>query len=189
MFIASSTRQAGPRRSAHGRRDRRGRGARQPRRAARSAAPPCVQPGFVRADATSLDHIPLSLQRRVRLRDANRCEYRGIAQAGQEATLPIDHVHPRRDGGPTTLDNLALSCVSCSFRRGARTEARNPHTQEIASVFNPHVHRWEDHFELAESFLIIGKTAVGRGSSELLRMNRPVAVETRSRVAQQGSSS
>jgi hypothetical protein len=56
--------------------------------------------------------IPLSFQRRVRLRAGNRCEYGGISQAGQEATFHIDHVHPRREGGPTALENLALSCVS-----------------------------------------------------------------------------
>jgi hypothetical protein len=136
----------------------------------------------------SLDHIPLSLQRRVRLRAANRCEYCGIAQAGQEATFHIDHVHPRRDGGATTLENLALSCVSCSLRKGARTEARDPRSSEAAVVFNPRVHRWEEHFELAEDFLILGKTAIGRASVELLRMNRPVAVEIRTRVARQGPS-
>ncbi len=137
----------------------------------------------------SLDHIPLSLQRRVRLRAANRCEYCGIAQAGQEATFHIDHVQPRRDGGPTTLENLALSCVSCSLRKGARTEARDPLSQEMASVFNPRAHPWEEHFELGENFLILGKTAIGRASIELLRMNRPVAVEIRHLVARKSTSS
>jgi hypothetical protein len=136
----------------------------------------------------SLDHIPLSLQRRVRLRAANHCEYCGIAQAGQEATFHIDHVHPRRDGGPTTLENLALSCVSCSLRKGARTAALDPHSQETASVFNPRAQQWEDHFELGEDCLILGKTATGRASVELLRMNRPVAVEIRHMVARKGTS-
>lgn len=136
----------------------------------------------------SRDDVPLSYQRRIRLRAGNRCEYCGIPQAGQEATFHIDHVLPRRVGGPTTLENLALSCVSCSLRKGARTEARDPHTGEMASVFNPRAHRWEEHFELADDFLILGKTSIGRGSVALLRMNRPVAVEIRQRVAQQGIS-
>lgn len=96
----------------------------------------------------SLEHIPLPLQRRIRLRAGNHCEYCGISQAGQEATFHVDHVLPRREGGPTVQENLALACVSCSLRKGARTEARDPESGETASVFNPRVHRWMDHFEL-----------------------------------------
>jgi hypothetical protein len=135
----------------------------------------------------SREHIPLSLQRRVRIRAENHCEYCRIPQAGQEATFHIDHVHPRRDGGVTTLDNLALSCVSCSLRKGARTEARDPSTGELASVFNPRTHRWVDHFEIGEDFAILGKTPNGRATIELLRINRPVALEIRKHVARRKS--
>jgi hypothetical protein len=136
----------------------------------------------------SLEHIPLPLQRRVRLRAGNHCEYCRIPQAGQEATFHVDHVQPRRDGGPTAQENLALACVSCSLRKGARTAARDPESGETASVFNPRAQRWEDHFELAEDFSILGKSSIGRASVELLRMNRPVAIEIRERVSRQGSS-
>jgi 5-methylcytosine-specific restriction endonuclease McrA len=64
------------------------------------------------------EHVPAVLQRRVRERAAMRCEYCGIAQEHQEATFHIDHVVPRRAGGETILDNLALACVSCSLRKG-----------------------------------------------------------------------
>lgn len=134
----------------------------------------------------SRESVPLSFQRRVRLRAGNRCEYCGIPQAGQEASFHVDHVRPRRDGGPTTLDNLALACVSCSLRKGARTEARDPGTGEVARIFNPRAHVWEEHFDLTAIFEILGKTATGRASVELLQMNRPVAVEIRQRVARRG---
>jgi hypothetical protein len=134
------------------------------------------------------DDVPLSFQRRIRLRAGNRCEYCGIPQAGQEATFHIDHVLPRRDGGLTTLENLALACVSCSLRKGARTEARDPHTGEMASVFNPRTQRWEEHFDLADDSLILGKTAIGRGSVAVLRMNRPIAVEIRRMLARRDRS-
>jgi len=136
----------------------------------------------------SLEHIPLPLQRRIRLRAGNHCEYCGISQAGQEATFHVDHVRPRRDGGPTVQENLALACVSCSLRKGARIQARDPESGEPASVFNPRIHRWTEHFELAKDFSIFGKTPIGRASIELLRMNRPVAIEIRERVSRQGSS-
>jgi len=132
---------------------------------------------------TNQDSVPLSFQRRVRLRAGSRCEYCGIPQAGQEATFHVDHVLPRKSGGQTILENLALACVSCSLRKGARTEARDPQTGASVSVFNPRAHRWEDHFELTVGFLILGRTPVGRASAELLRMNRVAAVEIREWVA------
>ncbi len=72
----------------------------------------------------SAEHVPASLQRRVRERARERCEYCGIAQELQEATFHIDHVVPRVEGGATSLDNLALACASCSLRKGPRRAAQ-----------------------------------------------------------------
>lgn len=128
------------------------------------------------------DGIPLPLQRRARLRAGHRCEYCGVPQAGQEATFHIDHVVPRRSGGPTELDNLALACVSCSLRKGARTEALDPVSGEMAPLFNPRRDSWDEHFELADGGQILAKTPSARVSVALLKMNRPVAVEIRRRL-------
>ena len=85
----------------------------------------------------STGHIPVSLQRRVRLRASERCEYCRIAQVGQEATFHVDHVMPQAAGGVTSLENLALACVSCSLRKGARTTAIDPGTGDAAQLFHP----------------------------------------------------
>lgn len=125
------------------------------------------------------DHVPASMQRRVRERAGHRCEYCRIAQLGQEATFHVDHIQPRREDGPTTLNNLALSCVSCSLSKGARTHASDPLTREAARIFNPRTERWSDHFELTAELLLVGTTPTGRATVELLRMNRPLAVAIR----------
>src|SRR5688572_463449 len=119
------------------------------------------------------------MQRRVRERAGQRCEYCRISQAGQEATFHVDHVRPRRDGGPTLLDNLALSCVSCSLRKGARTRALDSVTGEEVLLFNPRADRWESHFELTEELVILGRSSVGRATVNLLQMNRPLAIAIR----------
>jgi hypothetical protein len=85
----------------------------------------------------STGHIPVSLQRRVRLRANERCEYCRISQVGQEATFHVDHVMPQAAGGVTSLENLALACVSCSLRKGARTTAIDPATGDAAQLFHP----------------------------------------------------
>jgi len=70
--------------------------------------------------------ISASLRRQVIERAENRCEYCGLAQTGQEAAFHIDHIVPVSGGGGTNLENLALACVSCSLRKGARLLTRDP---------------------------------------------------------------
>jgi hypothetical protein len=123
--------------------------------------------------------VPLSLQPRVRERALNRCEYCGMSQSGQEATFHLDHVLPRREGGPTSLANLALACVSRSLRKGGRTHATDPETGRTVELFNPRKTHWSEHFRLADDLTILGVTAAGRATVHLLTMNRPLAVEIR----------
>lgn len=124
-------------------------------------------------------YIPLSLQRRVRDRATDRCEYCRIAQVAQEATFHVDHVHPRKEGGLTRFDNLALACVSCSLRKGARTQQVDPSTGETVALFNPRKDAWNDHFEVTADLVIVGRTRIGAVTVEALRMNRPLALEIR----------
>ena len=123
--------------------------------------------------------VPLALQRPVRERAANRCEYCRVSQHGQEATFHVDHVRPRRDDGETALENLALACVSCSLRKGARTTAPDPQTARAVDLFNPRTQAWDEHFRVADDFTIVGRTPVGWASLQLLRMNRILAIEIR----------
>jgi hypothetical protein len=81
--------------------------------------------------------IPANLRRQVIKRAANCCEYCGLAQTGQEATFHIDHVVPVVAGGQSTSENLALACVSCSLRKGARFVTVDPHIGEEISLFDP----------------------------------------------------
>ncbi|MEP0982691.1 HNH endonuclease signature motif containing protein [Leptolyngbya sp. FACHB-17] len=76
--------------------------------------------------------IPASLRRFVIQRADNRCEYCRISQVGQAATFHIDHIVPVVAGGETIADNLALACVSCSLRKGAR---QIPKTRRRVKLF------------------------------------------------------
>ncbi len=127
----------------------------------------------------SSERIPVSLQRRVRIRATERCEYCRIAQANQEATFHIDHIVPRVTGGETTIDNLALACVSCSLRKGARTSAVDPDTGETVGIYNPRLHSWSEHLLVNASCEIEGRTSIGRATVIVLRLNRSLAVAIR----------
>ena len=123
--------------------------------------------------------IPASLQRRVRARAADQCEYCRLPQHGQEATFHVDHIVPRRAHGPTTLDNLALACVSCSLRKGARTRVEHPDGGEPVSLFHPRRESWTDHFAVAGDGTIDSTTLVGRATIAALAMNRQSAIAIR----------
>ncbi|WP_412768520.1 HNH endonuclease [Leptolyngbya sp. KIOST-1] len=81
--------------------------------------------------------VPASLRRFVIQRASDRCEYCGISQLGQVATFHIDHVIPTVADGETAERNLALACVSCSLRKGARQRVEAPETGEVVTIFNP----------------------------------------------------
>ena len=58
-------------------------------------------------------------RRAIYKRDRNTCQYCGKVFSTSE--LNIDHVVPRGQGGLTTWENVALSCVKCNTKKGCRT--------------------------------------------------------------------
>ncbi len=122
--------------------------------------------------------IPGWLRKEVVQRAGNRCEYCQLSQAGQEAAFHVDHVHPVAEGGETTLENLALACVSCSLRKGARRLARDPIGKIDVALFHPRNQEWSQHFTW-QGNRVRALTACGRATIELLKMNRAVVVAIR----------
>ena len=123
-------------------------------------------------------YIPASLRKLVIERADNRCEYCGLSQGGQAATFHIDHVIPVAAGGPTTGENLALACVSCSLRKAARQTATDLETDQKAPIYNPRSQFWHDHFRW-DDMRVGGVTAVGRATVAALEMKRPMILDIR----------
>lgn len=122
--------------------------------------------------------IPASLRRLVIQRAENRCEYCGISQIGQVATFHIDHIVPVVAGGETIAENLALACVSCSLRKGARQNVEDSETGEVVSIFNPRQQAWKEHFDW-NGVQVIGLTATGRATVQALDLNRATMLAIR----------
>lgn len=122
--------------------------------------------------------IPARVRREVVHRAGNRCEYCGLSQTGQEAVFHVDHIRPVAAGGATVAENLALACVSCSLRKGARASAVDPESGQTVALFHPRREVWREHFRW-EAARVLGLTATGRATIAALRMNRPVAVALR----------
>lgn len=122
--------------------------------------------------------IPLSLRRFVTQRASDRCEYCGISQIGQVATFHIDHIVPVVAGGPTEESNLALACVSCSLRKGAKQMILDPETKDLVPIFNPRRQIWQEHFSW-HGTQVVGITATGRATLQALALNRPIMIAIR----------
>ena len=132
-----------------------------------------------------MSNIPAKLAEFVRQRANHRCEYCGLSQTGQEATFHVDHVLPRASEGPTTAENLALACVSCSLRKGACQSVSDVDSGVEVYLFHPRRQNWADHFRWNGEW-IEPLTPTGRVTIVRLAMNRPLAMSIRQEEALRG---
>jgi hypothetical protein len=130
--------------------------------------------------------IPARLASAVRERAGDACEYCRLPQSSQEATFHVDHVVPRSRGGATTLDNLALACVTCSLRKAARDRARDPVSGKLVPLFNPRLEDWSIHFTMTKRWRLGGRSPTGRATIHALAMNRPAVVDIRRELIELG---
>jgi hypothetical protein len=129
-----------------------------------------------------MSDISPSLRAAVEQRAGGRCEYCRLSQLGQEAAFHIDHVVPRAAGGPTTLDNLAFACVSCSLRKWAKQTTIDPDTGEELRLFNPRTDIWVEHFRW-DGQRVMPLTPTGRATIAALAMNRALILAIRKEEA------
>jgi 5-methylcytosine-specific restriction endonuclease McrA len=67
------------------------------------------------------ERIPKSLRIRVIERDGLRCVYCGLDLIIKEVQL--DHVIPEAKGGPTSYDNLQVTCGKCNREKSTLSES------------------------------------------------------------------
>jgi hypothetical protein len=132
-----------------------------------------------------MSDVSPALYQRIAKRARHRCECCGLSQHGQEARFHAAHVVPRTAGGPTTPENLALACASCSLRKGAKQTALNPDSGEEVPLFNPRTQVWTEHFRW-EAARIVSLSATGSATAAALAMNRPLIIAIREEEAARG---
>jgi hypothetical protein len=124
--------------------------------------------------------IPNEVRERVRQRAGDRCEYCLSQQEYVMGRLQIDHIQPVAKGGVDSEDNLCLACELCNQYKWTQTEAHDPETGKMLSLFSPRQQKWAEHFIWSEDGTeIIGQTACGRVTVEALRLNNALAVLVR----------
>lgn len=115
----------------------------------------------------------------VRHRAANRCEYCRLPQEVMpDAVFHIEHIVARQHGGADDMANLALACDRCNLHKGPNLAAVDPSSGDIVLLFNPRKEEWATHFGQAGAE-VVGRTATGRATVSLLKMNAPERLELR----------
>jgi len=123
-------------------------------------------------------------KRLVRERAGDRCEFCRLHQDQSPlAALQIEHIIPRKHLGDDSLDNLALACIDCNLAKGANLTGFDPESGSLTELFHPRRHVWTDHFAEVGP-LIVGKTAIGRTTVQVLNMNRDEQVALRQLLRQ-----
>ena len=106
----------------------------------------------------------------VQNRAGQRCEYCRMHQSLQGATFHVEHILPASHGGSSSLENLAWCCPSCNLHKSDRSSAIDPQTNQLAPLFHPRQHDWNEHFAWID-YRLIGRTTSARATIAALQMN------------------
>ena len=130
--------------------------------------------------------MEVDLDRLVRERAGQACEYCGLPQWVYDFRFPIDHIVAQQHGGKTRASNLCLACRRCNARKGPNIAGVDPMTDKVVRLFNPRRHKWSAHFAW-QGALLRGKTAIGRATIHVLAINAPSAVILRQALIDAGT--
>jgi hypothetical protein len=126
------------------------------------------------------------LRKQVWVRAGGRCEYCHMPQECDPISFEIDHVVPQKHRGPTTADNLALACFACNNHKGPNLAGLDPETNQVVPLFNPRHDDWSADFRWRMGFLV-GQTARGRATIDVLEINLPHRVAHRVALMEEGA--
>ncbi|MBP6828675.1 MAG: HNH endonuclease [Saprospiraceae bacterium] len=120
------------------------------------------------------------LRRTLAERANGRCEYCQSPESFSPQAFSVEHIIPKSKGGNDEPDNLAFSCQGCNGFKYNKIEALDPVTGLTTPLYNPRLHRWNEHFSWDEDGrYIIALTPVGRVTVSVLRLNRKYVLNLR----------
>lgn len=126
-----------------------------------------------------------SLERLVRERASQRCEYCRLPQEFDARRMHIEHVVARQHGGRCDESNLALAWFRCNLRKGPNLAGIDPASGELTRLFHPRGDAWQDHFAW-QGALLVGRTPVGRATVNVLGVNDAMLLATREQLQAAG---
>ena len=119
------------------------------------------------------EHLDARRRRFLAARAGFRCEYCRTPAGLTPSPYSVEHILPRSQGGPSTLENLAFSCQGCNGHKASKIKALDPATRQPAPLFHPRRQHWTEHFAWTDDGISIeGKTPTGRATVVGLQLNR-----------------
>jgi len=101
------------------------------------------------------------------------CEYCKSPANISSQPFVVEHIFPKSKGGKSIQENTALSCQGCNNYKYNKTAGIDSLTGKTARIFNPRKQSWSAHFAWSNDGIeIIGLSATGRVTLDLLKLNR-----------------
>ena len=124
----------------------------------------------------------------VRQRAGEHCEYCRLSEGAVDVPFHVEHIVAKQHGGDDSESNLALACDRCNLSKGPNLAGIDSETGEIIPLFNPRKQSWDEHF-LLKGVTIVGITATGRATVQVLNMNAKRPLQLRSELQSRDESS
>jgi hypothetical protein len=103
----------------------------------------------------------------------------------EDARPEIDHIVAEKHRGPTSPENLALSCFQCNSYKGPNIAGIDPATGATTPLFHPRLQKWHDHFRY-DGAILTGQTPEGRTTVVVLEINLPTRAAHREALIEEG---
>jgi HNH endonuclease len=127
-----------------------------------------------------VSQISEDVRARVRASANNQCGYCQSLQRYVLGILEIEHIIPKAVGGSDEEENLWLACRLCNSYKGAKTQGKDPESEQNINLFNPRLQKWASHFIwINDGTHIAGITACCRATVLAMQLNNPYAVTVR----------
>lgn len=124
--------------------------------------------------------VAAEIRRAVIERASGFCEYCRSNSRFADSPFDVEHIMPESKGGLSDSENLALACHGCNLFKSNKTEFFDAVLGQTVRLFNPRIDVWNRHFVWTSDFAeIVGLTAVGRATIEVLNLNRNGLVNQR----------
>lgn len=115
------------------------------------------------------------------------CEYWKSPANISSQPFVVEHILPKSKGGQSIEENTALSCQGCNNYKYNKTAGNDSLTGKSANIFDPRKQIWSDHFAWSnDGSEIIGLSATGRVTIEVLRLNRQELQNLRNLLGEAG---
>jgi hypothetical protein len=115
-----------------------------------------------------------------------RCEYCRLREEDDVYTFHVEHIIALKHGGSDELSNCAFACQCCNLHKGSNLAGIDFETNAVVPLFHPRKDSWDDHFEI-DDYRVIGMTAVGRATIQVLGMNNAERVRLRMMIGMRGA--